>query len=70
MIITLKVYPTTFCQYLLFEQISGNFVQQLSIGISGAIFLNLLEKNQLNKCLKKHFHITILINIIILHNKE
>ena len=36
-----------------FRHMSGNFVQQLSVGISETIFLNLLERNQPNKCFKK-----------------
>ena len=59
MIMTLEVYPTTFCQFPLLDRISGKFVQQLSVDISGAILLSLLVKNQLNNCLKKHFHTTI-----------
>ena len=38
-----------------------NFVQQLSVGISETIFLNLLERNQPNKCFKKalpHYYLT------------
>ena len=44
-----------------FRHMSGNFVQQLSVGISETIFLNLLERNQLNKCFKKalpHYYLT------------
>ena len=44
-----------------FRHMSGNVVQQLSVGISETIFLNLLERNQPNKCFKKalpHYYLT------------
>lgn len=65
---TLEVYPTTFCQFPLLDRISGKFVQQLSVDISGAILLSLLVKNQLKNCLKSTFTLlskSILIFVFI-----